>query len=68
MSGTKQTLYYATIDDSFKIDNGGGINDEQIELVYLKLKDAKAFLFDESKAKTSGLMFAFYWFFERMKI
>jgi len=67
ISGAKQTLYYATIDDSFKIHDGGGINDEQIELVYLKLEDAKEFLFDESKAKTPGLMFSFYWFFERMK-
>jgi len=31
------------------------------------LEDAKEFLFDESKAKTPGLMFSFYWFFERMK-
>jgi len=67
ISGAKQTLYFAKIDDSFKVHEGGGINDEQIELVYLKLEDAKEFLYDESKAKTPGLMFSFYWFFERMK-
>lgn len=65
VSGAKQHLYYATIDESMKIHEGGGINDEQIELEFLKLSDAKAFIFDETKAKTPGLMFAFYWFFER---
>lgn len=67
ISGAKQHLFFATIDDSFKIDEGGGINDEEIELVYMPLKDANEFIFDESKAKTPGLMFAFYWFFEKIK-
>ena len=65
ISGAKQHLFFATIDDSFKVNNGGGINDEEIELVYMPLKESKEFIFDETKAKTPGLMFAFYWFFEK---
>jgi len=68
VSGAKQHLYFANIDDSMKIHDGGGINDEHIELEYLKLEDAQKFIYDESKAKTPGLMFAFYWFFNRDKI
>ncbi len=67
VSGSKQYLYFTNIDDSIKIHNGGGINDEQIQTYYLPLKEAKEFIYDESKAKTPGLMFAFYWFFEKYK-
>ena len=64
VSGGRQSLYYAQIDDSMKIHNGGGINDEQIELMYLKVDDFKNFIYDEKKAKTPGLMFSFMWFIE----
>ncbi len=66
VSGAKQHLFYAAIDEDQKIHEGGGIHDEHIELEFVPLDQAKAFVYDESKAKTPGLMFAFYWFFERM--
>jgi len=62
VSGGCQTLYFAKINDSLKIHDGGGINDEQIELMYLPIDEYDNFIFDESKAKTPGLMFSFYWF------
>lgn len=65
VSGSKQHLYFTTIDESMKIHNGGGIHDEQIELFFLPINQAKEFVYDESKAKTPGLMFSFYWFFEK---
>ena len=46
-----------------KIHDGGGINEEEIDVMYLPLEQSDEFIFDESKAKTPGLMFAFYWFF-----
>ncbi len=64
-AGARQTLYYAEVDESMKAHEGGGIDVEAIEVVYLDQSDAKAFLFDESRPKTPGLMFAFMWFFER---
>jgi UDP-sugar diphosphatase len=63
VSGAKQVLFYAELDESMKIHDGGGIHDEEIELMFLPVEVAKSFIFDESKAKTPGLMFAFYWFF-----
>lgn len=62
VSGSCQTLFFAKINESMKIHEGGGINDEQIELMYLPIEQIDEFLFDESKAKTPGLMFSFYWF------
>jgi len=60
-------LYYAEIDESMKVNEGGGIDDEQIEVVYLPLQEAKALIYDESIAKTPGLMFAFMWYFNRSR-
>lgn len=66
-SGTNQTLYYAQIDESMKIHNGGGIHEEFIELYFLPLEEARAFVIDDTKPKTAGLMFAFYWFLDTLK-
>ncbi|MCH9740712.1 MAG: NUDIX hydrolase [Epsilonproteobacteria bacterium] len=64
ISGAKQSLFFAMVDETMKVHEGGGIHDEEIEVDYISLDEAKEFIFDSSKAKTPGLMFAFYWFFE----
>ncbi len=64
-AGARQTLYYAEVDDTLKVHEGGGIESEDIEVIYLPTVEAKQFLYDEEKAKTPGLMFAFMWFFGR---
>ncbi len=56
------TLFYAEVDESMRVNDGGGLEDESIELVYLPVSEAKAFMFDESKSKRPGLMFSFCWF------
>ncbi len=63
VSGSKQYLFYAAIDDTMQVHSGGGIESEEIIVEYLPLKNAKTFMYDESKAKTPGLLFAFEWFF-----
>lgn len=64
-AGGLQKLYFAIIDESMKIDDGGGVDFEDIEVIYLKKEEARAFMFDETIATTSGLMFALMWYFER---
>ena len=66
ISGTHQTLYYAQLDESMKLHGGGGIEEEEIEVIYIPLDEAKKFMFDESYQKTTGVSLAFYWFFENM--
>jgi UDP-sugar diphosphatase len=61
-AGSQQTLYYAHIDDTMKKDEGGGIDGEVIELIYLPRNEALAFVMDETRPKTPGVMFALYWF------
>ncbi|WP_373032481.1 NUDIX domain-containing protein [Sulfurovum sp.] len=64
-AGSKQTLYFTQVDESMKVSEGGGIDHEQIEVVYLPVGEAKKLIYDESIAKTPGLMFAFMWWLEK---
>jgi UDP-sugar diphosphatase len=66
-AGSKQTLYYAEVDEDMQTSEGGGIDDEQIEVIYLPVSEVKAFIYDENIAKTPGLMFAFMWWLEKKK-
>lgn len=65
-AGSKQTLYYTQVNESMKVSEGGGIDHEDIEVVYLPVSEANALIYDESIAKTPGLMFAFTWWFDRV--
>ena len=60
-AGAKQTLFYAEVEDSDRVNNGGGIDTEKIEVIHLPLKDMEEFMEDETKAKTPGLLYAFEW-------
>lgn len=64
-AGGRQRLYYVEVDSSMKVSEGGGIENENIEVIYLKRDETRAFMFDEAVATTSGLMFALMWYFER---
>jgi len=56
-------IYYVEVDKNNKINNGGGVDDENIDVVYLPTKEAKKFMFDQNKPKRPALMFAFCWWF-----
>jgi len=60
-AGSRQTLYYVEVDHSMKVSEGGGVDGELIEVLYLDVKEAEQFILDESVVKTPGLMFAFTW-------
>lgn len=66
-AGGQQHLYFALVDESMRVSEGGGIDSEMIEVIKLPLKQAKTFMFDESKPKTPGLLFAFEWLFQKYK-
>jgi len=64
-AGAKQTLFFAEVNEDMRLHGGGGVDMEQIEVVELPVSEARSFIYDETKAKTPGLMFAFMWFFDR---
>lgn len=65
--GNKQTMFFARINDAMRVGEGGGIDGEKIELVYLPVAKAREFMCDETKIKAPGLLFAFMWFFDKFK-
>lgn len=64
-AGAQQTLFYCEIDESMQEHEGGGIHVEDIEVVYLDTAEAKAFILDETRSKTPGIMYAIMWWFEQ---
>ncbi len=64
-AGSNQVLYYAQVDESMKVSEGGGIDGELIEVVQIPTAEAKEFIYNENIAKSTGLMFAFLWWFDR---
>jgi len=64
VTGAKQTLFYAQCNESMRVNEGGGLAEEDIEVIYLPIEEVKEFMFDESYHKTPGMMMAFYWFLE----
>ena len=65
-AGSSQTLYYAQVDETMKVSDGGGIEDENIEVVELSVDDAYNFVYNEKLVRTSGLMFALMWWFKEV--
>ncbi|MBL0686655.1 MAG: NUDIX hydrolase [Sulfurospirillum sp.] len=63
-TGASQTLYFVTINSSMKASEGGGIDNESIEVIYIKKDNVMEFMFNEKIVKTSGLMFSLMWYFK----
>jgi UDP-sugar diphosphatase len=66
-SGGHQVIYYAEVNELMRVGQGGGIEDEQIEVVEVPVSEARAFMYNEAIGKTIGLMFAFMWWFDRFE-
>jgi UDP-sugar diphosphatase len=67
-AGSKQTLYYAEVDEKMKVSEGGGIDGELIEVIELPTAELEHFIFNEKITKTPGLMFAFMWWESQKKV
>ncbi|PAF44297.1 NUDIX domain-containing protein [Helicobacter sp. 11S02596-1] len=64
ISGSKQTIFFTTITEKNKRTQGGGIDEECIDVLFLPAQKAKDFIEDDSLAKTSGLCYAIRWYLD----
>jgi len=64
-AGSKQTLFYAEVDESMHVSEGGGIDTELIEVVEIPTDKVREFIYDETIAKTTGLLFALMWWLDK---
>jgi len=56
-----QEIFYVEVDNSMKVNEGGGIDDEDIEIVTIPADKVYEKLFDESVVLTPGAKFAMLW-------
>ena len=64
-AGSKQTIFYTEVTESMRVSDGGGVDTELIEVIDMPISKAREFIFDESVAKTTGLLFALMWWFDK---
>lgn len=57
---SKQSFYFAEVDEKDKISSGGGVDDEEIEAVYVKVQDFEKKC--KNMIRTPLLDFAYMWF------
>ncbi|CAF1007796.1 unnamed protein product [Didymodactylos carnosus] len=67
--GGLQELFYVEVTNEMKTNMGGGNATEQELIVVheISVNDVYKFIFDETKAKSTNLMFAMFWFLHQKK-
>ncbi|KAI5747097.1 hypothetical protein M8J77_010975 [Diaphorina citri] len=61
-AGDKQTLFFVEVTDDMKVNSGGGVDEELIEVVEMGLEEAREYLAQEEVRSPSGFLFAMHWF------
>jgi UDP-sugar diphosphatase len=67
-AGSRQTLYYVEVDEGMRVGPGGGIEGEQIEVLFMDDREARKLMTDENVARTPGLLYALCWWFDRERV
>ncbi len=60
-NAAKQDIFYLEVTNKDKVNEGGGLDDEDIEIIEIKKDKIEKFIFDENNISTPGLKFALIW-------
>ncbi|KAL3147581.1 hypothetical protein ABBQ38_014634 [Trebouxia sp. C0009 RCD-2024] len=62
-SGSRSDMFYVEVDESMRVNQGGGLEDtgERIEVLALPLDESKGFTEDPTYPKSAGLLFGLMW-------
>jgi len=66
-NAAKQIIYYLEVDNKDKVNEGGGLEEEDIEVIELKSSEVEKFIFDESIVLTPGAKLALLWWLKYNK-
>jgi len=61
----RQTLFYAEVSESMHTGQGGGVDEEDIELFFLPRERALDFALDASIVRAPSLLFCLFWHFAK---
>jgi len=63
-TASKVNLYYTEVDESMRVSQGGGVDDENIENFYLSIDKAKKFVLNPKYPNRPAMAFAIWWWFD----
>jgi UDP-sugar diphosphatase len=66
-NAARQEVFYVEVDESKRVNEGGGLEDEDIEVVFVPVKEIEDFLFDENIVITPGAKMAVLWWLNYKK-
>lgn len=56
------TTYYCEVTDDMRVNVGGGVDDEMIDIVEMSVEDVKQYISQEHVRSPPSFMFCMYWF------
>ena len=60
----KMHLFYTIVDESMRVSDGGGVDDENIQNFYLPINKAKEFVLNPKYPNRPAMAFAIWWWFD----
>ncbi|EJW86549.1 hypothetical protein WUBG_02537 [Wuchereria bancrofti] len=63
-SGAQQELFYAEIDETMKVSEGGGVDSEKIEKIFMTISEAQKYCEQKEVAGSPGMLYGLMWFFK----
>ncbi|CAG9540941.1 unnamed protein product [Cercopithifilaria johnstoni] len=63
-SGSRQELFYAEIDETMKVSEGGGIDSEKIDKIFMTIPEAQKYCDQNEVASSPGMLYGLMWFFK----
>jgi len=64
LSGAEQMLFYAEVNNTMCTHQGGGVEDESIEVIEFGYEEIDTFINDKSRVTTPGVLYSLMWFRE----
>ncbi|XP_045480655.1 uridine diphosphate glucose pyrophosphatase NUDT14-like [Harmonia axyridis] len=61
-SSSLQTLYYCEVKDDMKVEQGGGVDDEFIEIVEMTIPEIRKYISGTNIMSPPSFLFGIYWF------
>ncbi|VDM95934.1 unnamed protein product, partial [Onchocerca ochengi] len=63
-SGALQELFYAEIDETMKVSEGGGVDSEKINKIFMTIPEAQKYCDQKEVPSSSGMLYGLMWFFK----
>lgn len=63
-TGARSTMFYCEVTDNMRVSDGGGVDDEIIEVVEMTVTETLEYIARDELTSPANLLFGIYWFLE----